>query len=113
MNLLCHVECETEPKDFFLPSSLLGNLPEDLFTNMKLAFAVLAAVAAITLGEVEVDEGVLVLTNDNFQGVIDGNEFVLVEFCKSPLIKSIKSITPSDTHPVFNFNCHYLSSLAS
>ena len=86
MNLLCHVECETEPKDFFLPSSLLGNLPEDLFTNMKLAFAVLAAVAAITLGEVEVDEGVLVLTNDNFQGVIDGNEFVLVEFCKSPLL---------------------------
>lgn len=33
--------------------------------------------------EVQVEDGVLVLTEDNFDSVIDDNEFVLVEFCKS------------------------------
>ena len=33
-------------------------------------------------GELKTEEGVLVLNKDNFQNVIDDNEFVLVEFCK-------------------------------
>lgn len=33
--------------------------------------------------EVKTEDGVLILTTDNFQSVIKDNEFVLVEFCKS------------------------------
>lgn len=32
--------------------------------------------------EVKTEDGVLVLTTDNFPSVIKDNEFVLVEFCK-------------------------------
>lgn len=32
--------------------------------------------------EVKTEDGVLVLTTDNFESVIKDNEFVLVEFCK-------------------------------
>ena len=41
----------------------------------------LLAVASLALGaEVTKDEGVVVLTVENFDEVIEGNEFVLVEF---------------------------------
>lgn len=32
--------------------------------------------------EVKTEDGVLVLTTDNFESIIKDNEFVLVEFCK-------------------------------
>lgn len=36
----------------------------------------------VRAAEVEVEDDVLVVTQDNFQQVVDENEFVLIEFCK-------------------------------
>ena len=46
---------------------------------MKLLGLLLCVTAA--LAEIATEDGVLVLTEANFQEVIDGNDFVLVEFC--------------------------------
>ena len=43
----------------------------------------LATIVAVTLSaEISTEEGVLVLTNSNFDEAVNGNEFILVEFCK-------------------------------
>lgn len=38
--------------------------------------------AAVALAEIQEEDGVLVLTTENFKSAIADNQFILVEFCK-------------------------------
>ena len=48
----------------------------------------------VQAAEVEVEDDVLVLTQENFQQVVDENEFVLVEFCEWPLVAAETVLPP-------------------
>ena len=51
--------------------------------------------AAFVAAEIEVEEGVLVGTKDNFDEIIENNKFVLVEFCKYFFERNIKCVLSS------------------
>lgn len=50
--------------------------------SLVVFLSVVALAALCRAVEIEEDEGVLVLTKENFQQAIDETEFVLVEFCE-------------------------------
>lgn len=49
---------------------------------------------AISHAKVETEDGVLVITKDNFDSVIQDNDYVLLEFCKYIPLESSRSARP-------------------
>lgn len=66
-----------------------------MFGRVLSWLAVLALVAFVSADEaIKTEEGVLVLTKDNFEDALSQNEFILVEFCEyTPFLFACTSLT--------------------
>ena len=56
------------------------------------------SLAFVSSDEILTEGGVMVLTNDNFKGAIESNEFILVEFY-APWCGHCKKLTPEYVRP--------------
>ena len=56
---------------------------------MKVLAIILFSLLGLAYSEITEEENVLVLTTDNFDGAVENNKFILVEFCEYTVLKCI------------------------